>query len=94
MSFKILDGTRPDKRLCDSCRCAMIIKGSQQGQEVLWCSQLGLHGSIVPFRVVECNEYDSKTSMSKYEMEKIGWVMEVKNGKHLGFKPPQKENKD
>lgn len=91
MSLKIQDGTRPDIRLCDSCRYAQIVKGSQQGQEIVYCNDSG-NEKIMPFKIVQCNSYVDKKGMTKHEAKDIGWVIEIKNGKYLGFKPP-KENK-
>ena len=94
MSFKILDGTRPDKRLCDSCDYGHVIKGPQQGQEKVYCTNRGLERLHVPFPVVECSDFCKKNQMTEYEAKQIGWVLEVSGGKTLGFKPPKKEYPD
>lgn len=44
--------------------------------------------------VLQCSAFVPYGSMSKHEMEKKAWVLEVK-GKHIiGFKPPQKTEDD
>lgn len=102
LQFKIKDGHRPDIRLCDSCRHGVIIRGAQQGQEAVHCHSIPfVHawgslrhgvsetiGCLVPFRVVECSNYRNKLDMADWEAAKIGWVLEVKAGKVLGFRPP------
>lgn len=85
------DGTRPDRRLCDSCERGMIAKGPQQGQEIVICYAIGEGGTRVKFPVVECSGYTPNGQMSEYTAKSIGWVLEVKAGKVMGFKPPQKE---
>lgn len=92
MRLRVLkDGTRPEKRLCDSCDYSHIIKGPQQGQELVYCDKGSMDKLLLPFPVVECNEYSKKGEMSEYQAEKLGWVLEVSGGKALGFKPPKKE---
>jgi len=95
MRLRVLkDGTRPEKRLCDSCYYSQIIKGHQQGQELVFCDKSGMNKLPLPFPVVECNAYSKKGEMSEYEAKEIGWVLEVTKGVALGFKPPKKEYND
>lgn len=84
------DGTRPDRRLCDSCERGFIAKGPQQGQEIVVCYAVQ-EGTRLRFPVVECSGYTPKGQMSDWTAKQIGWVLEVKAGKVLGFKPPKKE---
>ena len=91
MSFNIKDGTRPDIRLCDTCKHSQIIKGSQQGQEIVHCLAGGFSRPWnVPFKVVECSDHSAKNSLDRYDAEKIAWIIEVKAGKFMGFVPPKK----
>lgn len=92
MSFTIKEGTRPTKRLCDTCTYSHIIKGPQQGQEEVYCSNRSSRIPL-PFPVVECSYYSLKGSMDEYDVKQIGWILEVKAGKVLGFKPPSKDDK-
>jgi hypothetical protein len=91
IQFNIKDGARPEKRLCDSCRNSVIMKGGGQGQEVVYCHAV-VPGAVVPFKVVECSRYQDKNEMTKREIEMIGWVIEVKNGKVMGFKQPKEKD--
>ena len=93
MNFNIKDGTRPDKRLCDSCRYGHIMKGPKQGDEIAMCAY-GADSQITPFPVVECNKYKRTGDMDEYEAAKIAWVIEVKAGKFMGFVPPKKRDDD
>lgn len=88
--LRVKDGTRPDTRLCDTCSRGMILKGSQQGQEMVVCRVLE---RSLPFPVVECSRYSQHGEMDEYQAREIGWVLEVQGGKTLGFKPPKKEYK-
>lgn len=85
------DGTRSDTRLCDSCERSQIMKGCQQGQEIVWCHSLDKY---LPFPISDCTSYSRKGEMSEYEAKEIGWVLESKAGKVVGFKPPKKEYQD
>lgn len=90
MSFTVRDGTRPTKRLCDMCRYARILKGPQQGHERVLCTA-GVDSVELTFPVVQCNTYCEIGAMSDWEAKQIGWVLEVKAGRVMGFKPPERE---
>lgn len=89
MRLRVLhDGTRPDVRLCNNCIHAQIVKGPQQGQELVYCNGIQKY---MAFPVVECNAHAPLGEMQEWEAKRIGWVLEVKAGKVIGFKPPKKE---
>lgn len=105
-SFKIIDGTRSSqKRLCDSCRHSIIMKGAGESEEMIHCEVLPTYTvdardnnvtrfhrvGNVPMRVVECSHYLDKNTMTKWEMEDIAWLLKVSKGEVLGFKPPEKK---
>lgn len=91
MGFKVVDGTRPDVRLCDTCRYSHILRGAQQGQEIVICSRIFDKDVYLPWKVVQCSSYMDKLAMSRGEADQIGWVIEVKDGRYVGFKPPKKD---
>lgn len=93
LSFSMKGGTRPTKNLCESCKMSKIIKGPQQGQEIITCYAVG-YGANVPFPVVECNKYVDTIAQSRYDMEQIAWLVEIKNNKVIGFKSPLKRKED
>jgi len=97
--FKIVGGTKPDKRLCDSCRNSMIMTDST-GREHIKCIQLSKNLNMemsgyenVPGRIVECSEYKDKNVQTLYELNQIAWVLEHdEKKKPMGFKPPMSED--
>lgn len=92
MILKMTDKTRSSVRLCDTCVHSRIIKGPQQYQEEVHCHEGG-HPSRIIFPVVECNMYKRMGELDEWDAKQIGWVLEVKAGKVLGFKPPSKDDK-
>ena len=84
--------TRPSKRLCDTCLHSNIMKGPQQGQEVVICGAIGTIPIRIDFPVVVCKDYEQIGQLTEWEAKRIGWVLEVKGGKVLGFKPPKKSS--
>lgn len=94
MSFKLKgEFTRPETPLCQSCRYSQIIKGPQQYQERTFCGVSG-ESKQVPFPVVICSSYLSKGEMNEWEAKAIGWVLEVKKGQVVGFRPPRRSGGD
>jgi hypothetical protein len=95
LSFNIRgDKTRPTKRICDTCCYSTIVRGSQQGQEVVICSELYPLRGVISWPVVECTSYLEKGSLTEQRAERIGWVLEVKAGKVVGFIPPKKKSNE
>lgn len=92
IQLKVHGGTLPDKRLCDSCRWSQVMKHSD-GTERVACFANG-NGLEIHHKVVECNDYANRTHKMQYELEKIGWVLDVKGKTILGFKPPNKKDDD
>lgn len=87
LRVNIKEGVR--KGLCNSCRMAHIIIGAS-GRETVRCQQ-SMDSPIIPEPVVECSDYSAKNAMSMHDMEQKAWVIEVKSGKIMGFKPPTEE---
>jgi len=94
LKLKIRGGTLSDKRLCDSCKYGNIINGSN-GQEIVLCSRMGdgIYREALPFKVVECTMYKNNLHKELYELEEVGWVLEVKKGEVIGFRKPGKEER-
>lgn len=93
--LKMPGATRSDgKRLCDTCRSSTIIKGAAESAEVVYC---GVVSAVLPFKVVDCNDYDDKASISLRQMGQSAWVLETdKSGRKIGFVSPDRwkqENK-
>jgi hypothetical protein len=88
VTINIHNGTRPTARLCDSCRYSHITEGPRQGEELVMCES-PLRPFVPKFVVVECNRYRSKLEMSREEATDIGWVLHIRGGRPVGFKPPE-----
>lgn len=83
-------GTKPNTRLCDTCRNSVIVRGSAESEELVVCDYMA-RSTVMKFPVVECSEYDDKRYPSKFHMESIGWVLVTqKAGREIGFLPPKK----
>jgi hypothetical protein len=86
--IKIQHGTpKHGETLCSTCRNAVILKGMAESEELTTCNRLnGWNSERVPFPVSQCSEYDDKRHPSKYDMEKIAWVLVTKKaGREVGF---------
>lgn len=87
MKLRILKGTRSDnKRLCDTCRWAGILKGAAESEEYIYCRWMDHE---VPLCVVECTGYDDKTIPSLGDMRAIAWTLETKDNRVIGFVSPK-----
>lgn len=91
--LKVHNGTLPDKRLCDSCRNGTVMKHSD-GTERITCCAISSQVIEITKKVVECSDYTGKTEKTKYEMEKMAWILNVKGKTILGFKPPSHKDED
>jgi hypothetical protein len=79
--------------LCGTCRHAFITRGDGLSQHVIICERIH-PAPEVRFIVRTCSDYQERNKPSEYDMEKIGWVLEVKGGKVIGFRPPKKPAED
>lgn len=87
MGFKIQPGTSAS--LCGTCREALVIEFADHSE--VRCHSRGSDALLIRGPVLRCNDYDNKTRPSKWDMEKIAWVITTdKSGKAIGFTPPRK----
>lgn len=78
--------------LCGSCREGTT-RQHDNGDVVTMCDA-GMNTQRVHRPVVRCTDYDEKGSVSKWDMEKIAWIVTTdKSGKTIGFQPPPKDDK-
>ena len=77
--------------LCDSCTRSRITVDRLSRRTVL-CQVMG-YPVRVEADIVRCNEHNPIGQMDEYDAKKIGWVLEVKGTRVVGFKPP-KADKD
>ena len=73
LSFKIVNGTRPDgRRLCDSSCYSVVMRGAAESQEMVYCSYMQ---RTVTMSVVECNRYCSTVDPTLEDMQKIAVML-------------------
>jgi hypothetical protein len=80
--------------LCNKCRYAHV-HVYEDGGAVVTCSEAnGTLGYRISRPVSECSDFENKNDASKWDMEKIAWVVTTdKSGTSIGFKPPEKESR-
>jgi hypothetical protein len=86
VTVKIKDGTPEGAQsLCVTCRWAHIVKGFGVSQEITQCRWVA-DDPLVRFPVSQCNSYDDRRLASKFDMEKIAWILLTKKaGRTIGF---------
>jgi hypothetical protein len=73
--------------LCGGCEHASIMINTR-GQELVKCHFH--HPSIrMTAPIVSCSDFQAKGTLDRWDMEKIAWTVETKQGKVVGFKPPK-----
>jgi vacuolar-type H+-ATPase catalytic subunit A/Vma1 len=81
--------------LCGTCRSAHI-REHANNDVVVTCGLLdrGNSGtSRITSPVVRCRDYAEHSSVDKWDMEKIAWLVSTDpKTKKLGFSPPKKES--
>ena len=89
ISITVRNGTAIGKEsLCRTCRYASIQLGYSESEEEIRCGYFSEQPRRVPFAVSRCSDYLSKLVPTLYEMEKIAFVIEVKDVKatsRVGF---------
>ena len=92
LTVNVRDGTpkHDGKRLCDSCQNGFVAVTSS-GKEFVFCQAIrrDIHSKIT-----ECSDYKHLKEKDEYELAPMAWILEVKNGKSIGFKPPKKRGND
>lgn len=86
-----LKETTADNGLCGQCEHAGIFRGDRLQDHEILCNWH--HPSLRLRRLVRtCTLFEQKNALDKHEMEKIAWVIEVKAGKFIGFRPPKRSD--
>lgn len=76
--------------LCGSCEYARIMRTKHTDQEQVLCEEN--HPSmLIRAPLADCSDYQAKGAMALHEMKAVGWVLETKGGKIIGFRPPKKD---
>lgn len=87
LRMKIKEGV--ESGLCGSCEHARIMTDFQDNSRVL-CEEN--QQMLIPRPLKRCTDYQGKGTLSRWEMEKIAWTLNVKGGRILGFIPPKKDD--
>ncbi len=92
LTINIRGGTpkHDGKRLCDTCFYGTVME-SADGREMIKCSQVE---ERITRKIVKCSDYKNMQEKDEYELNRIAWILETKNGKNIGFKPPKKRGDD
>lgn len=76
--------------LCGRCEESTVMT-DERGREVVYCHYFHPTKRI-QMRVKECTDYTARGALSYHEMKNTAWVLEVKKGKPVGFRPPKQED--
>lgn len=78
-----------DFGLCGTCENGHVRRGDRYWDVQIQCGE----ASRLPVRrlVRSCSAYVQRNALEKYELEQMAWVLEVKRGKPIGFRPPGKD---
>lgn len=77
--------------LCGKCRESLVFE-QIDGTVTYLCNSRSSVPLVITKPVIKCNDFDDRNHASRYELEKIAWVVRTdKSGKAIGFKPPDKE---
>ncbi len=80
---------KEESGLCSSCSFSHITVDARDTQSTI-CNFSRPRAINVP--VVSCTEYEQKGKMSEYEAMKIGWVLELRKDRTIGFRQPKKDS--
>jgi phenylacetate-coenzyme A ligase PaaK-like adenylate-forming protein len=84
MNFSIKDF---NKTLCYKCNNGQVMKAADETVRI-HCSLLYQGKDIHPY-IIECTTFEPKGALNDYEMKKVAWILELKHGRIVGFKPPE-----
>jgi hypothetical protein len=89
ISITVRNGTATGKEsLCRTCRYASILLGYSESEVEIRCGYFSELPRLVPFPVNRCSDYLSKLVPTLYELEKIAFIIDVKDVKatsRVGF---------
>lgn len=85
--MKIREGVA--RGLCGTCREAHI-NVDDRGEQIVLCTAPYNMGYLVRRPITSCNDFvERNTGMDKDEAHRIGWVLESKGGRLIGFVAPK-----
>jgi hypothetical protein len=88
VKINVKEGSARAESLCVRCEHSMVLR-TDGGDTQVYCTY---YGDKTPVRavVVQCSAYDPRGTMSRASMERIGWVLEIKDRKVIGFRQPKR----
>lgn len=77
MLIKIYGGTRLQEaqNLCESCRCARIIRGRRSNEEVVFCNAMAMDPVRITFKVTSCSDYVDAREPPYHELVEKAWIL-------------------
>jgi hypothetical protein len=82
ISITVRNGTATGKEsLCRTCRYASIQLGYSESEEEIRCGYFSELPRLVRFPVSRCSDYLSKLAPTLYELEKIAFIIDIKDVK-------------
>ena len=79
-----------DYGLCGSCSNAHIDE-DESGRVRISCDDLPTHQDMIMKKVTRCNRYQAANMPSKYDMQRMAWIIVVDSEKKIGFVQPGTE---
>jgi len=86
LTVKVKDGTPiHGNSLCDSCTWSLMIRGFRENDKIAFCTYVNPTVRVL-FPVRECSGHCNKNEPTKYDMEKIAWILLTKRiDRKVGF---------
>ena len=80
MLIKIYGGTRlqEDANLCESCRCARIVRGRRIDEEIVFCNAMAMDPVRIEFKVTSCTDYVDGRVPPYHELVEKAWILTPK----------------
>lgn len=78
--------------VCGGCENFSLMV-DQRGREMAICAYH--YPTIRITRPLKfCTDFQAKGTQDRHEMEKTAWILEVKKGKVIGFRPPKRKGEE
>ena len=80
MLIKIYGGTRLQEaeNLCESCRCARIVRGRRCDEEIVFCNAMAMDPVRIQFKVTSCSDYADARQPQYHELLEKAWILTPK----------------
>lgn len=72
--------------LCQSCVHGLVTKDDRERERV-FCGAMHTMPVFVPIK--QCTRYAKNGALDEYDLMRVAWVLEVKKGQPVGFRPPK-----